>query len=104
MKKEINKKEIINILKKYKEVINIEMKLSGIINIEIFSDHNQLFNLLFNSIFDKEQFDWLEWWVWESNFGEKLEIANSVTINKRKYELDTYEKFVDFLIYDKNRN
>lgn len=106
MKKE-NKKlhdDFIKILKDYKKLLDKEKELCKFgITPEFFNDHHEVLRNQFKSTMSTEEVDWLDWWMFDADFGQNKNIANSVVINKRKYDLETYDEFVKFLFSFRNK-
>lgn len=59
-------------LKTFLELLEAEPH-SEWISIEYTAKLHKCITLLLKEIFTKEQYEWIEWWIWENNFGkEKL--------------------------------
>ena len=97
------KEKLIAILKKHIDINDFELKAKAFhINYEMFLLHQQLIEQYIDISFSKDRADWLYWWMYEADFGKNKSIANSVVINNLRFELETPEQFVEFLMDDRN--
>ena len=56
------------------------------------------------SIAMKDSSKFIEWWVFESDFGEKTDIADSLEFNGKNYPVRTAECLYDFLVFIEKDN
>lgn len=57
-------------------------------------------NKLLQQIFNKEQYGWIDWWIWETDFGRKKHLTGTQKTNTETIAVDSFDnlwKAVEYL-------
>lgn len=54
-------------------------------------------NKLLQEVFNKDQYEWIEWWVWETNFGKDNLGGSYLDKDNNKIDIIDYDTLYDCL-------
>jgi len=74
-------KELLNLLETDKNQDN------SFIASEYKDNLHKAINILFQEAFNKPQYEWIDWWMWEADFGKKTELTKNSSQKTSKAEI-----------------
>jgi hypothetical protein len=50
-------------------------------------------DVLLKEVFNKDQYEWIEWWIWETDFGKRNDLTKNSNqmINGEKVIIDSFD-------------